>query len=204
MNKAYYDLSNPEFLVWLTNFITVITAKKSQLPITDEQITALNDLRTSLEEKINQQAAAEEASRAATQTTASARTSGNSEISFFNTAFKNDKSIPEELLTEMGLKVAQPDTSPAPAVPLELMVTANADGSNELKWKRNGNKQNTIFIIEAQTGGAGNWVQVGATSDTTFTHTGQQPGVEVAYRVKATRSKRESGWSNTAVAYFKA
>ena len=102
----------------------------------------------------------------------------------------------------MGLQVSDGATSPPPAEPTDLTVTPNASGFNELKWKRNGNKPNTVFIVEAQVDGAGDWVQVGAVTETTFVHENQIPGKQIAYRVKARRDKRESVWSGTAVAYY--
>jgi len=73
-----------------------------------------------------------------------------------------------------------------------------------LKWNRNGNKQNTIFVIEAQIGDTATvWAYVDSTSETTYTHGAQKPGVQVAYRVKATRKGESNPWSQTAIAYFK-
>lgn len=200
-DKPYYDLSNPEFLPWLKNFIEVVTANQADLPITAAQITSLNARYTEHEAKLNAQTAAEEAAQSATRDLNDSRGMSNAEISYFNTIFKADKTIPRELLVQMGLKVSEGATSPPPAEPLDLTVTPNASGFNELKWKRNGNKPNTVFIIEAQVDG-GDWVQVGAVTETKFVHENQIPGKQIAYRVKATRDKRESAWTTPVVAYY--
>lgn len=202
MDKPYYQLSNPEFVPWLKNFIEVVTANQANLPITPAQITSLQNILTAHETKLNAQTAAEEAAQSATRDLNDSRKLSNSEVSFFNTIFKADKTIPRELLVEMGLQVSDGATSPPPAEPTDLTVKPNASGFNELKWKRNGNKPNTIFIIEAQADGAGDWVQVGAVTETTFVHENQIPGKQIAYRVKATRDKRESAWTTTVVAYY--
>lgn len=202
-DKPYYELNNAEFLPWIINFITVILANQSVLPITHDQITALEARRDSHQAKLNAQIAAEQAAQAATRDINDDRVLSNAEVGFFNTTFKATKTIPRELLIEMGLKVSDGRTSPPPADPLELTVTAYANGNNELKWLRNGNKPNTIFDIEAQIGDSTEWVHIKSTTETSFTHTDQKPGVQVVYRVRATRDGRESAWSNTAVAYFK-
>ncbi len=79
----------------------------------------------------------------------------------------------------------------------------NVNGNNELRWNRNGDKPNTIFVIEAQIGEATEWTYVDSTAETKYTHTNQKPGTQIAYRVKATRKGESSPWSAVAVAYFK-
>lgn len=202
MDKPYYQLSNSEFSPWLANFIAVIVANKANLPITAAQITALESRLSGHQTNLNAQAAAEEASQAATRTLNGERKISNDEIGYLSTIFKADKSIPRELIVQMGLQASEGRTSPPPNVPLDLMVTPSASGVNVLKWKRNGNKATTVFIIEAQEEGK-DWVVIGGVTETTFEHKGVKPGVQVAYRVKATRDKRESEYSTPAVAYYK-
>ena len=69
-----------------------------------------------------------------------------------------------------------------PKTPDGLTAQGYAEGTNALLWNRNGNKPNTIFVIEAQIGDAPGFVQVGSTGATRFRHTGQTPGVRVLYR----------------------
>jgi len=192
-DKPYYELSNEEFLPWLNNFTEKATAKKAQLPITDAQLAALTARRDSHQTKLNAQVAAEQAAKAATRDLNDDRAASNSEVGFFNTTFKADKSIPRELIIELGLRVSESKTSPPPAVPLDLTVTANA----------NGNKPNTIFVWEYQIEGETEWHYLISTSDTKTTHSKQKPGQQIAYRCKATRAGQESAYSNVAVAYFK-
>lgn len=202
-DKPYYELNNAEFLPWFNNFIKKIEDNKSQLPITDEQIDALKARRDSHRAKLDAQIATEQAARAATRNLNDDRSLSNSEISYLNTTFKADKSVPREVIVDTGLKVSEGKTSEPPVVPLDLTVTADAGGSNELKWKRNGNKQNTIFVVEYQAEGETEWKYLTSTNETKFTHAGRKPGQQIAYRVKATRAGQESVYSNVAVAYFK-
>lgn len=201
-DKPFYKLSNPEFSPWLTNFIAVVTANQAELPVTAAQITSLQNRLTEHDTKLDTQTAAEEASKAATTDLNSSRQVSNDEIGYFSTIFKADKKIPRELIVQMGLQVSEGKTSPPPDQPLDLTVTPNASGVNVLKWKRNSNKKTTVFIVEAQEEGK-DWVQIGGVTETTFEHKNVTPGVQIAYRVKATRDKRESEYSTTAVAYYK-
>lgn len=202
-NKPYYELNNAEFLIWLNNLITIIIANRANLPITQAQIDALVARRDSHETKLNKQLAAERAAESATRDITDDRVLSNAEVSFINTTFKIDKSIPRELLIEMGINPNEGRTSPAPNQPLDLTVAPNAAGFNELRWNRSDNKPNTIFVIEAQIGDAPDWTYVFSTSEAKYTHEGQKPGVQVAYRVKATRKGESSPYSSVAVAYFK-
>lgn len=200
--KPFYKLNNPEFSPWLTNFIEIVEANKDRLPITTVQITALKNRLTEHDAKLNAQTAADEASKAATTDLNSSRLVSNDEVGYYSTIFKADKNIPRELIVQMGLPVSEGKTSPPPNQPLDLTVKPNASGVNVLKWKRNGNKQNTIFIVEAQEEGK-DWTVIGGVTETTFEHKGVKPGVQIAYRVKATRDKRESEYTTSAVAYYK-
>ena len=88
-----------------------------------------------------------------------------------------------------------------PSAPSDLVATGTSDGTNHLKWKRNGNRQGTIFIIEGKIGAATTWSIVAAVTNSAYRHTNQTPGVKAEYRIKAKRGDLESGPSNTAVVY---
>jgi hypothetical protein len=202
MSKPYYKLNPEEFIPWLTNFIEIVNVNQAMLPITAAQIAALTTQRDTIQDKLNARVAAEQAAEAATVALNGAHGETRGEISFFNSTFKANKTIPRELLEELGLNVSGGKTSPPPNVPLDLTVVPNAAGFNELRWNGNGNKRTTVYIIEAQTAGSPNWIQVGAINATRWTHQNQKPGVEIGYRVKATRAGQESPWGSPAVAYF--
>lgn len=202
MDEPYYRLTNAEFLLFLNNLINVIQTNIAELPITPAQLDALKARRDSHQTKLNAQVEAEEAAKAATRNLNDERPLGNSDVSYWNNAFKNEKSIPRELIVEMGFKVSEGKTSPPPSEPLNLTVKANANGENDLKWEANSNKQNTIYIVETQADGAEKWEYLASVSALSYTHKNQKPGTQCAYRVKATRKGEESAYSNVAVAYF--
>lgn len=202
MEKPYYDLTNAEFLLFLNNLIKVIETHIADLPITQAQLDALIARRDSFGQKLNDQIAAEDAARAATRNINDERPLGNEDVSYWNTTFKKEKSIPRELIVQMGFKTGDSRTSTPPSMPLNLSVKASADGENTLKWEANDNKPNTIYIAEQQPDGTEKWEYLASVNALSFVHKGQKPGTQVAYRVKATRKGEESGYSNVAVAYF--
>lgn len=203
MDKPFYELSNAEFLPWLINLINIINENRADLPITAAQITALEARRDSHEIKLNAQVAADEAAKAATRDINDDRVLTNSEVSFINTILKANKSIPRELLIQMGFRVSEGRTSPPPNEPTNLIVMPNAAGYTDLKWSRNGNKQTTLYDIEAQYEGSANWVHVETVQTLKYRHTDQTVGKQVVYRVRARRAGQESGFSSAGVAYYK-
>ena len=86
------------------------------------------------------------------------------------------------------------------AVPLNLVGNATSNGNCELKWKRNGNASNTVFVLESKSA-TGNWTMFGTTTKTKFTDTNAAPGVQKLYRVRAERGGTVSAYSNEAVIY---
>jgi len=201
-DKPYYELNNAEFLPWLNNLIKKITDNKTTLPITADKIAALQARRDSHAAKLDAQEEADAAAQAATREINDDRKLSNEDISFINTTFKADKTIPRELLLDMGFKVSDSKTSSPPNEPSNLMVVPNVAGYTDLKWDKNGNKPNTIYDIEAQTGESTEWKHVESVSGTKYRHLNQKAGVQVVYRVRAKRAGQTSGFSSAAVAYY--
>ncbi|HQU85187.1 MAG TPA: fibronectin type III domain-containing protein [Pyrinomonadaceae bacterium] len=203
MDKPFYELSNAEFLPWLINLINIINKNKTSLPITADKITALEARRDSHETKLNAQIAADEAAKSATRDINDDRELSNADVSFINTIFKADKSIPRELIIEMGLRPDAERTSPPPNDPTNLIVMPNAAGYTDLKWSRNGNKQTTLYDIEAQYDGNPEWVHVETVQTLKYRHENQTVGKQVVYRVRARRAGQASAFSSAGVAYYK-
>lgn len=202
MDKAFYEMNASEFFLWLTNFLEVVNVNIADLPITPEQFSALTARRSELQSKINAAIAKAQALEAANIALGEEHRETSEEVGYFNTIFKAKKSIPRELLTQMGLKISQGKNSSPPNEPLNLMVMPNVGGYTDLKWDRNGNKPNTIYDIEAQTDGNAAWAHVESVNGTKYRHLNQQVGKQVVYRVRAKRAGQTSGFSSAAVAYY--
>lgn len=202
MAKTFYPANNAEFVIWLLNFITVATANKAALGLTEAQLDALNDLKTTFSSQLNDQQAKKEASVAATTLVGDSRKFLNSELGSLNAVFKANKNITAALLEELGLN-ANGDSlvSSVPVSPVDLVVTGSSNGTNALKWASGGNKSRINYIVEGKIGDAAGYAFVTVSTKTRFDHKNQTPGVRAFYRVKAVSGDLESSYSNEAVIY---
>lgn len=202
MAKTIYPANNAEFLIWLINFITVATANKAALDLSDPQIEALETLQLQFGTQLNEQQAKKEAATASTTLVKSSRKNLNSEISFLNAIFKANKNISANLIESLGLNAnGDSVSSSVPVAPVDLVATGLSNGTNRLKFGNGGNRARTNYIIEAKIGAATEYSFVAVTSKTRFEHKNQTPGVRVFYRVKAVHGDFESAYSNEAVIY---
>jgi hypothetical protein len=92
-------------------------------------------------------------------------------------------------------------TFSAPVQPIDLVATATPGGVNALKWKAGGNASGVQYVVEAKTGGVGDFVLVDVTNATTYKHVGRTPGQREEYRVRARRGSATSAPSNVAAVY---
>lgn len=90
-------------------------------------------------------------------------------------------------------------TTSAPSAPSGLTATAVSSSQINLNWVDNSNNESN-FSIERSTNGGSTWsvlTTVGANA-TTFSNTGLTPNTTYHYRVRATNSGGNSGYSNIA------
>lgn len=104
------------------------------------------------------------------------------------------------LYATASIPVPAPATKIIPTTPADFTANPSADGSLSLKWKRNGNKQGVIFVIESKTG-SGAWEVLAQTTRASAAFTGYTPGAEVSFRVFATKNGVQSPFSNVATIY---
>lgn len=202
MTKKIYPSNDAEFAVWLANLINKGSLYKTELNLNGSQMADLQNKLESFNTNLALKQQKREESVAQTSLVKVERDDLNKEIGLLNNAFKAIKGLPVNILEELGLSVnASYFGTTAPSAPLDLVVTGTSDGTNSLKWKRNGNRQGTTFIIEAKIGSSDNWVMIDAVTGASYKHKNQTPGVKIQYRIKAKRGEFESGCTNTAVVY---
>ncbi|MCD9185372.1 MAG: hypothetical protein LUM44_02995 [Pyrinomonadaceae bacterium] len=194
-------LSNSDFL----NLLNEITAKAdgnaASFGLTQDLIDEAKTRRNGFEVKLTDQIAKKDASKAATTLMGQTRKSDDQFVSEMKATMRLAK-VPPNKFEELGLDADDSIASIiAPQTPTALVVEGFSNGTNKLKFNRNGNKQNTIYIIEAKSGDAADFVIVGTTTKTTFEHKNQKPGVKTVYRVRAQRGDDYSDYSNTATVY---
>ncbi|MCE9560077.1 MAG: fibronectin type III domain-containing protein [Armatimonadetes bacterium] len=109
--------------------------------------------------------------------------------------------VTNEALTGIGLDAKTTGSTPRPlTIPLNLTAAPRETGFVNLKWKRNGNTNNTVFLVEAQIED-GAWELVASTNGSKVELSGYEPGVQVSFRVVAQKSGEQSEPSNVFVIY---
>jgi hypothetical protein len=202
MSQDRIPKSDNDFVVWLANFNTVAAANRAALKLTVEELGECEAGHTSMVDSIANFTTAQAAAKAATQAKQDSRSSTEGTVRTFVKRIQADKSVSDELRERLGIAVRDSAPSPInPVPPTNLVVTGLDTGVNQLAWKNNGNKQGTVYHIEAKVGDTGAWSLIDTTTKTKFSHTGQRPGVKVAYRIRAKRGDRGSEFSNEAVVY---
>ncbi len=92
-------------------------------------------------------------------------------------------------------------TVSAPVPPTDLVASADAAGTNSLRWNGAGNASGIQFVIEARIGTALGYSLVDVVSATSYRHIDRTPGQPVLYRVRARRGSQTSDPSNIAGVY---
>jgi hypothetical protein len=202
MANKIYPSNDAEFAVWLANFINKATEHKTALNLTNEQLSALSTKLVSFNANVALKQQKKEESVGQTALVRDERKDLNKDVGLLNSAFKSIDGLASNILEELGLSVNEGNSGGStPSAPLDLVATGTSDGTNSLKWNRNGNRQGTTYIIEAKSGDSNDWVMIDAVTRANYKHTNQTPGVKIQYRVKAKRGDSVSGFSNVAIVY---
>lgn len=197
----FSNMTDAEIVSWMMNFSTVAAVDPPKYGVTAAQVENISTKANSLGGKMLERQTAEEAQKAAVLAQKLSRESAEPDASNISTLIKANASVSDADKQALGIEPNKPPTYTPPVRPEDLTVNGYQDGRNVLKWKRSGNKPNTTFIIEFKLGDALVYSFLNTTTETTFEHIGNQPGVRCAYRVKAKRSGEESTYSNEAVVY---
>ena len=194
-------LSNSDFLNLLNEITTKADGNAASFGLTQDLIDEAKTRRNGFEVKLTDQIAKKDASKAATTLMGQTRKSDDQFVSEMKATMRLAK-VPPNKFEELGLDADDSIASIiAPQTPTDLVVEGFSNGTNKLKFNRNGNKQNTIYLVEAKSGDAADFVIVGTTTKTTFEHKNQKPGVKTVYRVRAQRGDDYSDYSNPATVY---
>lgn len=202
MISNIYKMSDAEFSVFMENFHTVFTDNKATLGVDTAQIAEVLGFKTGVQGALNEKQAAEELKQAKTANLREKRKNAMKKVAYYNTIFKANEAIPDSLIEQLGFD-ANGDSfnSLSPQQPTDLVADGFSNGINTLKWKKNGNRPNTVYIIEGRKESEPNFAYAGTTTKTKFDHKNQQPGARMFYRVKAQRNDEESPYSTEAVVY---
>lgn len=199
--KEYYRLDDNALRTWMIQFRDTATSLASSLGLSASDITAIDQATGGFGSALDVQETARVNARAATASKNLVRDNSLKTIAKYANAFRANTAISDDSLILLGLPPHEGYPQPPLAAPQNLKVSVSASGTNSLRWKRNGNDEATIFVVEARNSTSAPWETVGGGTRATFKHTDQTPGQTMYYRVLATRDGQTSEPSNVAVAY---
>lgn len=197
----FSGMSDVELLAWMDNFVSVATTTPAQYGTTKAQVDSLKAKADELRANIAARQTADEAAKAAVASQKASRQSAEPDASYLNTVIKVDPNISDADKQAVGIDTTKPRSKTAPIRPEDLVANGFEDGRNVLKWSREGNKPNTVFIIEAKSADDKDFSYLATATETKYEHSGVKVGTRYTYRVKAQRSSEESTYSNEAVVY---
>ncbi len=201
MAENFYKLSNSEFIIWMKNMLTMVE-NNSVANIEAGLITQSKGIRTNLEANLSEKLNLEENLAGKSLEIKFNRKEANKNAAKIRDSLRLNSNVATGFIEIAGFNVVDGvKTTTAPVAPTDLVVTGTSDGINKLTWKRNGNKQGTLFMIEARSGDSGAWLIIDTVTNTKYEHKNQVPGVKIQYRIKAKRGTKESTASNMAVVY---
>ena len=202
MSTDYIPGSKPAMQIWAANFVSVCSANQATLGLTSSDMMTLTGLQSSFVSGVAGVKTAKQALKAAVANETLVTKSFTGDIRGLVRRFQTNPAVLAPLKESLGINPRNtPKNRTPPVTPTGLAVEGASTGVNTVKWKRSGNKPSTIFRIQAQVGTSTQFVEVGSTAALTFDHTGQTPGVKVAYRVVAYRAKQASVPSTQVVVY---
>lgn len=185
-NRDFIPKEDGNLVGWFNNFATQCDSYSTLLGLTAAEVASIEAASSNFSTAWNGMNTAHAAAKEATTNKNTVRRNSVSLARQFAREFKANPTVPESLLEALGV-VGSGGTTPVVPV-TALSGVGQSDGVNQLRWNRNGNSQGTTFVVEYRIGTVGDWLFAGVTSRTRFSHTNQQPGVEISYRVIASRS----------------
>jgi hypothetical protein len=197
--SSFIPSSDPAYKTWLSNFAAKCELYETEIGLSAQQIlqiqsqaaefSASYDTVEAMKLELKGEIAGKDESRRTS--TSNARTLAKQ--------IKGTPGVTPQILGALGIVSSSTN---GPVVPVtDLTVQGCSDGVNMLKWKRNGNAQGTMFLIESRLEGSSSWNLVSAVSKTSFNDIDQIPGQTQYYRIKSVRAGVTSSPCDPAVVY---
>ncbi|MCE9558456.1 MAG: fibronectin type III domain-containing protein [Armatimonadetes bacterium] len=178
-----------------------ISGAPTTFGLTSTIATAISTAAASYETAMDNLYTAETAYRAAVADKETARLALETKWATYVPMMYANPTVTNGVLGSIGFA---PKSARGPFVePIQVTAfTVNAinNGYAKFKWDRNGNNAATVFVLE-QKSGTGDWLRVWSGTRSKVQLTGYTPGVEVFFRVFATKGEFVSEPSDTQVIY---
>lgn len=202
MADDFRRLPHAEFIIWMENMLTTLENNNATLGLDANLLNDAKATRASLATNLSERQTLEDNLAGKNEEIKFNRADGNNKASVLKKLLKLNANASNSLIEQSGFNLDDDIKSSNPPIqPLDLVVTGTSDGTNSLKWSRNGNKQGTLFVIEAKIGDSNDWSMVDVVTNSKYEHKNQTPGVKVNYRIKAKRGDSLSTASNSAMVY---
>ncbi len=182
----YLPTKDANLAVWLKNYVDACTELQDELGLSPARLQELQDEVTQYEIALDQYTTQIFAARGATATKNLKREQIVRRVRAYTREFKAKPDLSPGDLGLLG--VVKTQTGQPLQMVTNLIIVPSAEGTNLIRWDRNGNSQTTNFIIECSAGGPTDYRVVASTTKTRFKHVNQIPGRPLWYRVLATRA----------------
>jgi hypothetical protein len=185
-------LGDPEYVAALQMVLPIINANKTVLNVSTAQYTELSNLVTAYTTQYGTANTAKAAAKSAVAQKDINKKATRTVINSWAKTWRANPAVPDALLESLLIAPHNviPNHTP-PSTPAQLVALADGQGYVELRWKKNGNKPGTQFVIEKQSEAGNDWDFAGVTTKSKF-ETSANPGTYIAYRVTAVRAGEHS------------
>jgi hypothetical protein len=196
----YLPQKEGDLTPWTENFIAVANANLATLGLVAADISAITTKKSDYALALNNAISLAASAKAATEKKNFVRDYLKDNIRLLTRQIQARPGVPDSLKVQLGIKTMDPTPAPSgPQIPTELSLEIIAGGQIYLKWNRNGNPQNTIFIIEASPSVGSGFVMIDTTTKSFLTTSHREPAGETYFRVKAKRGDAVSEPGNVVV-----
>jgi|GEM_PF-5777473 len=197
---GYLPRREANFVFWGQHFKDVSFANQAALGLSPAEFAEIEDAANACQAAFEAVEVAKDVLAGAVFAKRTAFEAATETFRTYGMDFKNNPSVSEDLKGQLGLNV---NPSPAGAVtaPIDFAATADTNGTARLIWNRNGNAQRTVFKIEARAAGESTWTMVDSVTASKYTVQDAPVGVQMSYRVRASRGGVTSGASNSSTIY---
>ena len=200
MAGTYYPLKDAEFMIWLSNFLTVANANLLPLGLIAGDLTPISTLQPTYTSNLNDVEAKKAALAGAVDTKDATKDSIIQKVRVVVNKIQANPAVTPALKAQLGISTREGGQYPAsPVPPNELVAELLPNGSIELDWNRNGNAPGTQFVIEYSLLPAGAWTLLNVVTKTSYIHESHVLGTGIQYVVKARKGNETSGASNLAI-----
>lgn len=200
MSRVQVPKKDAQFANWAKKFAANAAVHAAELNLTPDQVEALTESVEQFRDAYDESQAAKAKAAGKVSTKDEMRRVCEDLIRPTARVINANPNIATDTKASLGINVTHTSVSPVEC-PTEVMASGYANGTNVIRWNRNGNAKNTTFLVEALYENKGPWSFVGITNKTKLVHSGQVPGRNVTYRVFAARDDKRSGSSGWGTIY---